>query len=106
MVSVSGIRGIFGIDLNPENLAQYAAAFGTWAKGGKIVVGRDSRVTSELCERIVVSALQSVGCDVISLGIVPTPTVAMGVIGIRPAAASPFGKPQPCGVECLEAFEQ
>ncbi len=80
MVSVSGIRGIFGIDLNPENLAQYAAAFGTWAKGGKIVVGRDSRVTGELCERIVVSALQSVGCDVVTLGIVPTPTVAMGVL--------------------------
>ena len=80
MVSVSGIRGIFGIDLNPENLAQYAAAFGTWAKGGKIVVGRDSRVTGELCERVVVSALQSVGCNVVTLGIVPTPTVAMGVL--------------------------
>jgi len=80
MVSVSGIRGIFGIDLNPENLSQYAAAFGTWTKGGKIVVGRDSRVTGELCERVVVSALQSVGCDVVTLGIVPTPTVAMGVL--------------------------
>ena len=80
MVSVSGIRGIFGVDLNPENLAQYAAAFGTWAKGGKIVIGRDSRVTGELCERVVVSALQSVGCDVVKLGVVPTPTVAMGVL--------------------------
>ncbi len=80
MVSVSGIRGIFGVDLNPENLAQYAAAFGTWAKGGKIVIGRDSRVTGELCERVVISALQSVGCDVVTLGVVPTPTVAMGVL--------------------------
>ena len=80
MVSVSGIRGIFGVDLNPENLAQYAAAFGTWAKGGKIVIGRDSRVTGELCERVVISALQSVGCDVVMLGVVPTPTVAMGVL--------------------------
>ncbi|MEX2403031.1 MAG: phosphoglucosamine mutase, partial [Balneolales bacterium] len=54
--------------------------FGTWAKGGTIVVGRDSRVTGELCERIVIATLQSVGCNVISLGIVPTPTVAMGVL--------------------------
>lgn len=79
MVSVSGIRGIFGTDLTPENLARFTAAFGTWA-GGKVVVGRDSRVTGKICEDIVVASLQSVGCDVVSLGIVPTPTVAMGVI--------------------------
>ncbi|MCH8495734.1 MAG: phosphoglucosamine mutase [Balneolales bacterium] len=80
MISVSGIRGIFGEDLNPENLARYAAAYGTWAKGGIIVLGRDSRVTGELCERVITAALQSVGCDVINVGIVPTPTVAMGVL--------------------------
>jgi phosphomannomutase len=80
MISVSGIRGIFGTDLNPENLARFAAAYGTWAKGGTIVLGRDSRVTGELCEQIVAAALQSVGCDVIKVGIVPTPTVAMGVL--------------------------
>lgn len=80
MISVSGIRGIFGTDLNPENLARFAAAYGTWAKGGTIVLGRDSRVTGELCEQIVAAALQSVGCDVVKVGIVPTPTVAMGVL--------------------------
>lgn len=80
MISISGIRGIFGKDLNPQNLSRFTAAFGTWANGGTIVVGRDSRVTGELCERIVVGTLQSVGCNVISLGIVPTPTVAMGVL--------------------------
>lgn len=80
MISVSGIRGIFGTDLNPENLARFAAAYGTWARGGTIVLGRDSRVTGELCEQVVTAALQSVGCDVIKVGIVPTPTVAMGVL--------------------------
>lgn len=80
MVSVSGIRGIFGSDLNPENLARYSAAFGQWTGGGTVVVGRDSRVTGELCEQVVVAALQSVGCNVIKTGIVPTPTVAMAVL--------------------------
>jgi phosphomannomutase len=79
MVSVSGIRGIFGTDLTPENLARFTAAFGTWA-GGTVVVGRDTRVTGEICERIVIASLQAVGCDVIRLGIVPTPTVAMAVL--------------------------
>jgi phosphomannomutase len=80
MISVSGIRGIFGVDLNPENLARFSAAYGSWAKGGTIVLGRDSRVTGALCEQIVSAALQSVGCNVIRMGIVTTPTVAMGVL--------------------------
>ncbi|MCH8567270.1 MAG: phosphoglucosamine mutase [Balneolales bacterium] len=81
MVSVSGIRGIFGTDLNPENLARYSAAFGQWAgKGSTVVLGRDTRVTGELCERVVSAALQSVGCNVVNLGVAPTPTVAMAVL--------------------------
>ncbi|MEX2603909.1 MAG: phosphoglucosamine mutase [Gracilimonas sp.] len=80
MISVSGIRGIFGTDLTPLNLTQFTAAYGTWLKGGTVVVGRDSRVTGELCEDIVAATLASVGCDVIKVGIVPTPTVAMGVL--------------------------
>jgi phosphomannomutase len=80
MISVSGIRGIFGSHLTPENLVTYSAAYGTLLDGGKVVVGRDSRVTGQICEDIVCATLQSVGCDVIKIGIAPTPTVAMGVL--------------------------
>ena len=80
MISVSGIRGIFGTDLTPENLARFTAAYGSWLKGGKVVVGRDSRISGKVCEDIVVSTLKSVGGAVIRVGIVPTPTVAMGVL--------------------------
>ncbi|TNE73905.1 phosphoglucosamine mutase [bacterium] len=87
MVSVSGIRGIYGEDLHPENLVPFTAAFGTWAKKGKVVVGRDSRVTGPLVESIVIATLRSVGCDVISVGIAPTPTVAMSVLEHKAAGA-------------------
>lgn len=80
MISVSGIRGIFGTDLTPENLVRFTAAYGTWLNGGTVVLGRDSRVTGKICEDIVAATLASVGCDVIKVGIVPTPTVAMGVL--------------------------
>ena len=80
MISVSGIRGVFGTDLTPENLTRFTAAFGHWSGSGKIVVGRDTRVTGQICEDIVCATLQSVGCDVIKVGIAPTPTVAMGVL--------------------------
>ncbi len=85
MISVSGIRGIFGTDLTPENLARFTAAYGTWLKGGTVVLGRDSRVTGKICEDIVAATLASVGCDVIKVGIVPTPTVAMGVLRYKAA---------------------
>ena len=80
MISVSGIRGIFGSHLNPQNLVNFTAAYGTWLGGGRVVVGRDTRTTGQICEDIVCATLQSVGCDVIKIGIAPTPTVAMTVL--------------------------
>jgi phosphomannomutase len=83
MVSVSGIRGRVGEALTPEIVATYAAAFGAWAAGRgaskRIVVGRDSRVSGPLFHRVVLSALQSVGCDVIDIGLTTTPTCQLAV---------------------------
>jgi phosphomannomutase len=82
MVSVSGIRGRVGQGLTPEIVATYASAFGAWAsRGGKrdVVVGRDSRVSGPMFHRVVVSALQSVGCDVIDIGLTTTPTCQLAV---------------------------
>jgi phosphomannomutase len=86
MISVSGIRGIVGQDLNPENVTRYTAAFGTGAKG-PIIVGRDTRVSGPLFEDVVVAALRAVGCPVIKVGIQPTPTVAMAVLKHKAAGA-------------------
>jgi phosphomannomutase len=77
MISVSGIRGIVGDGLTPELLVRYAAAAGTFYGPGKVMVGRDSRVTGEMVRGAVFSALMSVGCDPVDLGIVPTPTVQL-----------------------------
>ncbi len=79
MISVSGIRGIIGKSLTPEIVARYAAAFGTWANGGTIIVGRDSRVSGPMIKNTVVSSLEATGCRVVDVGIVPTPTVEIAV---------------------------
>jgi phosphomannomutase len=83
MVSVSGVRGRVGEGLTPEIIARFAAGFGAWARAkngnGKIVVGRDSRVSGPMFHRAVLSALQSVGCDVIDVGMAPTPTIQLAV---------------------------
>ncbi len=85
MVSVSGVRGRVGEALTPEIIAQFAGGFGAWAKKGAggwkatIVVGRDSRVSGPMFHRVVLSALQSVGCDVLDVGMAPTPTIQLAV---------------------------
>jgi len=83
MVSVSGIRGRVGEALTPEVVARFAAGFGAWAKNRgasrRIVVGRDSRVSGPMFHRVVLSALQSVGCDVIDIGLTTTPTCQLAV---------------------------
>ncbi|MBL0172810.1 MAG: phosphoglucosamine mutase [Gemmatimonadaceae bacterium] len=82
MVSVSGVRGRVGAGLTPEVVATFAAAFGAWASRNgvrTIVVGRDSRVSGPMFTRIVHGALQSVGCTVIDIGMVPTPTIQLAV---------------------------
>jgi phosphomannomutase len=83
MVSVSGVRGRVGKGLTPEVLSTFAAAFGAYARsrgpGRTVVLGRDSRVSGPMFARAVTAALQSVGCDVVDVGIAPTPTVQLAV---------------------------
>src|SRR6266513_3035081 len=82
MVSVSGVRGLVGTDLTPEIVARWAAAFGTWAKTGKrpsIVIGRDARTSGPMFAQAATAGLNSVGCDVVDVGLVATPTVQLAV---------------------------
>jgi len=85
--SISGIRGTIGgktgDNLTPVDVVKFAAAFGTWAKGGRetarIVIGRDARISGEMVSALVTSTLQGLGIDVIDLGLSTTPTVEIAV---------------------------
>jgi len=88
MVGISGVRGIVGADLTPEIVARYAAAFGVWAAGGRrngprrrraVVLGRDARTSGPMFAAAAAAGLVSVGCDVVDLGLVPTPTAQLAV---------------------------
>jgi len=82
MVSVSGIRGKVGAPFTPELAAGIAASFGAFMTGGSrgpVCLARDSRTSGPMFARAVTSGLQSVGVDVVDLGVVPTPTLLMAV---------------------------
>ena len=97
VVSISGIRGVFGNGLSPDIIVQYASAYGDWIlqkwkpvatnSGGLghavqpvVVVGRDARVTGQICSDLVISTLLSQGISISDAGLATTPTVEMAVI--------------------------
>ena len=89
MVGVSGVRGIVGKDLTADVVTQWARGFGLWVREGtsaggpgpgtSVVIGRDARISGPMFAAAVTAGLSSVGCDVIDIGLVPTPTVQLAV---------------------------
>ena len=85
IISTSGVRGIVGSGLDPAVVTNFAAAFGTFLRKGKVVVGRDSRSSGEMLKKAVISGLQATGINVIDIGLVPTPTVEITVKELKAA---------------------
>lgn len=79
MIGISGVRGVVGETLTPELLTRLGEAFGTFTKGGKIVVGRDTRTSGEMVKHAVLSGLLSAGCEIIDVGVCSTPTAAIKI---------------------------
>ena len=85
--SISGIRGTIGgragDGLTPIDVVKFTAAFGKILinKTGnkKIVVGRDARESGQMVSNLVVGTLQSIGAEVVDLGLSTTPTVEIAV---------------------------
>ena len=75
MVSVSGIRGIIGDGLDPQVLVKFCSAYADFINSGKVVIGRDARISGEMVKSIVTGTLLAKGIDVTDIGICPTPTV-------------------------------
>jgi phosphomannomutase len=75
MIGVSGVRGLVDSALTPDVISNFSRAFGSFLGGGKVVVGRDTRPSGEMCRHALLAGLIYAGCEVVDLGICPTPTV-------------------------------
>ena len=80
MFGTDGVRGIANKELTIElamALGKYGAHVITKGKKkARIVVGKDTRISGDMLENALISGILSTGCDVIKLGVVPTPAVA------------------------------
>jgi phosphoglucosamine mutase len=81
LFGTDGVRGVANADLSPELIFRIGrAGAGVLANSSErhrpVVVGRDTRLSGTMLEAAMVAGITSVGRDVISIGIVPTPAVA------------------------------
>ncbi len=86
MISVSGVRGKIQSGFGLEEVLLFSNAFAQMVEGKTVVVGRDSRPSGEYIQHILFAALQSRNCNIIPLGLVPTPTVK-AVVNLSKARA-------------------
>ena len=87
--SISGIRGTIGgrtgDTLNPLDIVKFTTAYATFirrsgkSQSGKIVVGRDARISGEMVKNVVCGTLMGVGYDVVNIGLATTPTTELAV---------------------------
>lgn len=86
--SISGIRGTIGgkvgEGLTPLDVVKFTAAYGTWLKRNNpenklIILGRDARLSGDMVSKLVAGTLQSLGLNVLDLGLSTTPTVEVAV---------------------------
>ena len=79
MVSLSGIRGVVGQDLTAAGVLDYAVKFGRFCEKGKVAVGTDTRPSGPALKHAAIGGLLATGCEVVDLGVLPTPSILMSV---------------------------
>lgn len=81
LFGTDGVRGVANKDLTPE-LAYKLGRAGAHVLAGdnipkRLVVGRDTRVSGDMLEASLAAGICSTGVDVLTVGVIPTPAIAL-----------------------------
>ena len=78
-IGITGVRGIVGETFTPEVAVGFAQAFATYLDSGRMLVCCDTRSSGPMVRSAVTAGLLAAGCEVIDLGICPTPSLQLAV---------------------------
>ncbi len=79
LFGTDGVRGVANMDLTPElafEIGRAGAYVISKGKKGKVILGKDTRASGDMLEAALTAGICSMGLDVESVGIIPTPAVA------------------------------
>ena len=85
LFGTSGIRGKIGSEITLNLITDVGMAAATYigGKGRKVVIGYDTRTSNEMVENAITAGILQCGCDVIRLGMVPTPLVGYAAMKLN-----------------------
>ena len=81
LFGTDGVRGIANSELSCEFAVKIGRAAATVLMSGdikrpRVMIGKDTRISSDMLESAIAAGLCSVGADVVLVGVAPTPAVA------------------------------
>jgi len=78
LFGTSGIRGVVNEDLSPDFCRQVALAIGTnLPLASTVCIATDTRISRDMIKEAVTAGLLSSGINIVDLGILPTPALAL-----------------------------
>ena len=80
LFGTNGIRGVVGEGMHADLAVKVGRAVGTFFDGGAVALARDPRLSGPMLARAAASGLMSAGCNVVDLGMVPTPCAQYFVV--------------------------
>ena len=113
LFGTDGVRGVANKDLTNDLAMKIGAAAATVllreAKSKKptVLIGKDTRASGDMLEAALTAGLCSVGCNVLSIGIVPTPAVAY-LVGLYECEAGIMisASHNPCEYNGIKIFQK
>jgi len=79
LFGTNGIRGVVNKDMNTDLALNIGKAWGTYLKQTinkpKVAIGTDARLSNHMLKNAISAGLNSTGCNVVDVGLVPTPTL-------------------------------
>src|SRR4026208_2046237 len=78
-IGITGVRGIVGETFTPELAVDFADSFATERDRGRVLFGRAARPAGPMIRSAVRAGLLAAGCEVVDLGVCPTPSMQLAV---------------------------
>ncbi len=111
LFGTDGVRGVANTELSCELAMKIGRAIATvltadMHRKPRVLIGQDTRISSTMLENAIAAGLCSVGADVMTLGVVPTPAVAFLVKKYKyDAAVMISASHNPCEYNGIKIFK-
>jgi phosphoglucosamine mutase len=97
-----GVRGIVGESLTTDLVERLGRAATTWAGGGHVLVGRDTRASGPELEDALARGIESAGGTAVLAGVLPTPAVALFALELGAVVSASHNPPEYNGVKLFD----